>query len=168
MNIYAASSWKNPYHDSVVSLLRYNGHKVFDYRQPAPNKPGFKWPKELQPWDSLNRINYKRIADNRECQEAFNTDYTALRSCDALVLTLPSGNSSHLELGAAIGLGKLTIIFVSNDPVIPDLMYLAAHHIVDSNEALIALLSTYHPLTSGLYVDVSGNKPLSPSAFTGF
>ena len=35
MKIYVASSWRNQHQPEIVTMLRANGFKVYDFRKPA-------------------------------------------------------------------------------------------------------------------------------------
>ena len=41
--IYVASSWRNPYYESVVKRLKAEGFPVYDFRNPPHGGPGFHW-----------------------------------------------------------------------------------------------------------------------------
>ncbi len=132
MKIYCASSWKNPVHPAVVHILRRIGHEVYDYRQPDPADPsnrGFDW-KQIDPqWEWWSEEAYLSALSHPLAARAFHFDMGALRSSDACVITLPSGNSSHLELGWAAGAGKDTTVILGPD-FKPDLMYLMCNRII--------------------------------------
>ncbi len=38
-----ASSWRNPYYEQVVRLLREQGYEVYDFRNPPHGGKGFHW-----------------------------------------------------------------------------------------------------------------------------
>lgn len=138
MKIYAASSWRNPIHPAVVHILRKCGHEVFDYRHPEPGNNGFKWDQCGISYKHGDRVTYEQYMDmlnNPVAKHAFDLDFRGLDSADACVLTLESGKSSHLELGYAIGKGKLSVIILPPD-IEPDLMYKMATHIIDGPAGL--------------------------------
>lgn len=110
MNIYVASSWRNPWQPSVVALLRSLGHGAYDYRSPEPGDHGFSW-SEIDPeWQRWAPERYRRALSEPPAVRGFALDMGALRACDACVLVLPCGSSAHLELGWAIGAGKRTAV----------------------------------------------------------
>jgi len=43
-------------------------------------------------------------------RDIFETDMEALRASDSLILLLPAGKSSHIESGAAYGMGKHLVV----------------------------------------------------------
>lgn len=131
--IYLASSWRNPDQPWLVDLLREDGHEVYDFRNP-PGSTGFSWAEvkptatpgipskgaDLEPADS-----YLRMIEHPRARAGFDADFAAMQWADTIVLLLPCGKSAHLELGWGIGAGKRTAILL-DDPVEPELMYLAA------------------------------------------
>ena len=117
MKIYVASSFRNSHQPSVVYALREAGHTVYDFRGVAGWKEhGFKSP---------------------QADAAFNVDWDAVLDADATVLVAPCGNSAHLELGTAVGLGQATAIYMPETQEL-DLMYKAVDTILDSADGLIA------------------------------
>ena len=124
MKVYVAASWRTPQQPEVVQAIRDAGHDVYDFRH-----EGFGW-KELDPnWEQWDLATYlKHLHTSARALEGFTRDMDALSAADACVLVLPSGRSAHLEFGYAIGRGKLTIVLFLETPVVPDLMYLAAHY----------------------------------------
>ncbi len=64
----------------------------------------------------------------------------ALRWCEALVLVLPCGRSSHLELGWAIGAGRRAFVLMLHDET-PELMYKAAERVCLSLDEVVASLA---------------------------
>ncbi len=136
MNVYVAASWRTPQQPAVVQAIREAGHAVYDFRN-----DGFSW-RELDPqWESWDLATYlTQLRSNPRAREGFNRDMNALAAADACVLVLPSGRSAHLEFGYAIGRGKITVVLFLEDPVVPDLMYLAAHHHAVSIEQAVQQL----------------------------
>lgn len=132
--IYVASSWKNPYLDTVFSALTEDGHNVYDFREP---NAAFTWD-ELDPnfknWNPLEFIGALEL--DKSCK-AFHNDAQALNWCNTCVLVLPCGKSAHLEAGFAIGAGKfLHILLEEGEPVQAELMYKLAHGIYPNLQLL--------------------------------
>jgi hypothetical protein len=140
MNIYVASSWKTPTQPILVQVLREHGHKVYDFRHPKNGQTGFGWNQlDLGDPGSWNHLKYLEALATPRAQEGFKSDMDALRDCDACVLVQPCGNSAHLELGWAIGAGKLTAVLLEPTPK-ADLMLLAADVLLTSTGALLEWL----------------------------
>ena len=139
--IYVASSWRNPDHQNVVSVLREAGHEVYDFRNPAPGNNGFRW-SEIDPdWLAWEPRKFSELLQTSPIAAAgFKCDKGALDWCDACVLVLPCGRSAHLEAGYAAGSGKHVIVYLHPDKFEPELMYLLCGDLVhDDGEMLRAL-----------------------------
>lgn len=123
MRIYVASSWRNPYQPEVVKALQAAGHKVYDFRHPAPGNHGFAW-SEIDPdWLNWTPGLFRTLLDHPIARAGFRLDMNALKACDACVCVLPCGRSAHLELGWAQGHGKpCTVLMLDKQE--PELMYL--------------------------------------------
>lgn len=132
--VYVASSWRNFTQPIIVSLLRQEGHEVYDFRNPEGGT-GFSWA-EVKPHsqaagipakgrDLEHAADYLQMIAHPRAQAGFAADFAAMQWADTLVMVLPCGKSAHLELGWAAGAGKRTAILLE-DPVEPELMYLAA------------------------------------------
>ena len=122
--IYVASSWRNPLQPDVVAVLKRDGHEVYDFRHPAEGDEGFAWEKlggrPRQKWDAGYFANV--VLDHPVAARGFELDMKALIAASAVVLVLPCGRSAHLELGYAVGMRKLTIVYVPSLDE-PELMY---------------------------------------------
>jgi len=114
--IYIATSWKNEEQVRLMArVLRECGHEVFAFCE--KERPGglesFVFGKgdfeeafsggEIPPWDLF--CDYDMPTRAYECDKA------GLDWCDTVVLLLPSGRSSHLEAGYAVGRGKDLVIY---------------------------------------------------------
>lgn len=108
MKIYVASSWRNPWQPGVVKLLRLLKNEVYDFREPTPGERGFAWSDIDPDWKEWRPKAYRAALDHPVARHGFSRDIDALHACDACVMVLPCGNSANLELGIAIGEGKLT------------------------------------------------------------
>ena len=120
MNIYVASSWRNPYQPDIVRILRESEFEVFDFRD---NDAMFHW-RELDPlWKFWT---YRRCAAALllpKPEKAFAADFGALQKADAVLMVMPCGRSAHLEMGWAIGKGLPTAVLYEDDsPCDPELM----------------------------------------------
>lgn len=129
--IYVASSWRNIFHDDMVSFLRKLNHEVYDYRNPAPGNHGFTWDSIEPNWEAWTFTQYLRNLSHPKAEEGYGFDIGALNWCDICVLVLPSGDSAHIEAGYAKGAGKGLIIYMPGMKK-PDLMYKMADAIVNT------------------------------------
>lgn len=119
--VYVASSWRNEHQPSVVDHLRRNGFEVYDFRNPQPGDNGFHWSEISPTWQSWGPEEYREALQHPLAENGFATDMGALVAADAVVLVQPCGRSAHLELGWAIGAGKLGIVLLS-EAIEPELM----------------------------------------------
>ncbi len=130
MNIYVASSWRNPRQPDVVKALREDGHEVYDFRNPAPGDQGFKWSDIDPAWENWGPVEFCRALEHPTAEDRFAKDMGALDRADVVVLVMPCGRSSHLELGYGAGAGKHTAILLDESGE-PELMYKMAAVFVD-------------------------------------
>lgn len=140
MKIYVASSWRNEDQPALVSLLRVDGHDVYDFRNP-PNRSGFAWGDLDLDWQSWTGKQYIEHLEHPDAIAGFNADMDGLIAADACVLLLPCGRSAHLEAGYAAGAGKpLAIVLDSKQAIEPELMYKMAGLITDDWGELVSWL----------------------------
>lgn len=110
--IYVASSWRNTIQPGVVTALRGDGHEVYDFRHPSPGENGFAW-RQIGDRSKWTAEYFARdVLDHPIAAHGFGLDMAALEACSACVLVLPCGRSAHLELGQAVGAGKLSIVYM--------------------------------------------------------
>lgn len=142
------SSWKNPFHQTIVSLLRGAGHTVYDYRKPAENVAGFRWEQlgsQPEKWSESRCINE---LGNPQVARAVQRERTQIMECDAVVLVLPSGRDAHMKLGMAMGLGKRCYVLTAGQHSPPELMYSLCAAVVSEVSELIDELADA-PLAGG-------------------
>lgn len=122
MRIYVASSWRNRHQPDVVAALREAAHQVYDFRNPAPGNHGFGWSAIDPGWSAWDPERFREALNHPAAAEGFRPDMEALRDSEAVVLVLPCGRSSHIELGYGAGQGKLTAVLIL-EQCEPELMY---------------------------------------------
>lgn len=127
MRIYVASSWRNARQPYVVEALRAAGHEVYDFRNPAPGDHGFSWSAISASWLGWTAREFNDALEHPVAKRGFGFDMDALKVCEACLLLQPCGRSAHLELGYAVGAGKLTIALLA-DHCEPELMYRMVDH----------------------------------------
>jgi hypothetical protein len=139
MRIYVASSWRNISQPGVVHALRGAGHRVFDFRCPAPGDHGFRW-SEIDPeWRNWEPRDFVAHLRHPLARTGFAYDFEAMQTSDACVLLLPSGHSSHLEAGWFVGKGRPLYVLMP-EAVEPELLYRMATAIVFSTAELLSRL----------------------------
>ena len=133
-----ASSWRNIVQPDVVRILMEAGHEVYDFRNPHQEDGGFHWSDVDPDWEKWSSDKFIDELEHPLASKGFKTDMEGLDWADAVVMVMPCGSSSHLELGYAVGKNKRTIILLSQSE--PELMYKMADYLVtDIDQMLIAL-----------------------------
>lgn len=122
MKIYLASSWRNPNYEGLLALLRRSGYVVYDFKNPQdvtkPNLPksrtGFSW-SEIDPdWNRWNNEEYLEALKHPVAQQAFDSDFNALKWADVVIMAMPCGSSASIEMAWAAGAGKPTAVYISS------------------------------------------------------
>lgn len=151
VNIYLASSWKNPHQPKDLAVLLDAGFSVYDFRNPCDGDNGFSW-REVEPewrtkWPKDPRAFAKGLS-HPIAENGFALDMQAIDSASVCVLCLPAGNSAHLEAGFMVARGA-PLIVIAHEGYEPELMYLmgSPHHtyglaIVESAEEACQVLRT--------------------------
>ena len=133
-----ASSWRNIVQPDVVRILMEAGHEVYDFRNPHQKDGGLPWSDVDPDWEKWSSDKFIDELEHPLASKGFKTDMEGLDWADAVVMVMPCGSSSHLELGYAVGKKKRTIILLSQSE--PELMYKMADYLVtDIDQMLIAL-----------------------------
>lgn len=137
--VYVASSWRNPIQPAVCAALRSAGIDHYDFKNPEGGT-GFSW-KEVKTgstpgvagkgsdWEQVG--DYLSMVNHPRAIQGYASDFAAMERADTFVMVLPCGKSAHLELGWAVGAGKLTAILLE-DPVEPELMYRMVDYLATS------------------------------------
>lgn len=137
--IYVASSWRNYMQSGVIHTLRAAGLDCYDFKNPEGGT-GFAWSQvkegttpgiRAKGSDLETAEDYLQMIAHPIARAGFEADYAAMQKADTFVMVLPCGKSAHLELGWAIGAGKRTAVLLE-DPVEPELMYLAVDYLTTS------------------------------------
>lgn len=121
--IYLASSWRNDHQQRIVTLLRYAGFTVYDFRNPTPAATGFHWSEVGIDSQGETPATYLAGLKHPIATTGFLSDFDAMQAADIGVLLLPCGKSAHSELGWMAGMGKRTAVLLESDMVEPELMY---------------------------------------------
>lgn len=122
MKIYVASSWRNPYQEQIVEVLRSIGHEVYDFKNPPHGKGGFAWSDIDKEWLTWTTEEYRTALEHPIAEDGFNSDFDGMKWADCCVMVLPCGRSANTEAGWMKGAGKKVYVF---SPVKqePELMY---------------------------------------------
>ena len=138
--IYLASSWRNEQQSGIVKILRDEGHKVYDFKNPPNGNSGFSWSELDINWQSWTAEEYRnKLLTHPRAAQGYMSDMRAMEWADTCVLLLPCGRSAHLEAGWFAGRGKRCII-LTKDGEEPELMALMTNSICISVEELLEKL----------------------------
>lgn len=136
--IYVASSWRNTLQPGVVRCLRSCGHEVYDFRNPKEGDFGFHWSEIDVNWEKWTKYEYRKRLSHPIAQKGFNFDFKAMECADTFVGVMPFGRSASMEMGWAAGMGKKTILLLSDGE--PELMVKMFDHICCSLNEVIEIL----------------------------
>jgi len=136
--VYVASSWRNLIQPDVVKMLVEAGHDVYDFRNPFQNGTGFRWADIASDWEDWSSEELIDGLEHPLASKGFKSDMDALDWAEAVVMVMPCGRSSHLELGYAVGQRKKTVILLSQSE--PELMYKMADYLVTDTEQMLHAL----------------------------
>lgn len=111
MKIYISSSWKNRTQvRELAEKLRYYGHEVYDFTDPAcrkaPEIPPEKYPEEFDPEKHV----YREYINKPEWRAAVMSNKDAIEWAEMIILLLPCGIDSHADWALGVGMGLTTII----------------------------------------------------------
>lgn len=135
-NIYVIGALKNPNIAKVAKDLRDLGFEVFDdWFAPGPHTDEY-W----QDYEQKRGRGFIEALAGDHADNVFRFDLRHLTRADIVVLVLPCGKSSHLELGWALGQGKKGYILLPGEPERWDVMYRFATGVFTNLDALIHTL----------------------------
>jgi len=138
LKVYVASSWRNLIQPDVVKMLVEAGHDVYDFRNPFQNGTGFRWADIASDWEDWSSEELINGLEHPLASKGFKSDMDALDWAEAVVMVMPCGRSSHLELGYAVGQRKKTVVLLSQSE--PELMYKMADYLVTDTEQMLHAL----------------------------
>lgn len=141
--VYVASSWKNTKQPLAVSVCKRDGYEVFDFQHPAPGNNGFHWA-SVDPHFNADHATvpvYEDMLEHPIMRKAAALDIAALNRADVVLLVLPAGNDSHLELGHAIGARKIAVVWVPDTAFRAGLMYSMADYMSHDLESVMKYIS---------------------------
>jgi hypothetical protein len=104
---FVSSRWRN--RDLVLELvekLRKKGKTVYCFFE-GPHAIDRT---ENDPEEDMQNFEKRNWWNDPYVKEVFDTDMTAEKNSETLILLLPAGKSAHIEAGAAFGMGKKCIL----------------------------------------------------------
>lgn len=136
-SIYLIGSLRNDRVPEVASVLRRDGHEVFDDWYAAGPEADDYW----QKYETGRGHTYAQALAGHAAKHVFDFDKHHLDRCDIGVLLMPAGKSGHLELGYMAGIGKKTFVLFDEVPQRYDVMYRFATGVHTSIESLRRVLA---------------------------
>lgn len=134
MKIYLVGSLRNPKVRCVATLLRLEGHDVFDDWHASGPEADDIW----QRYETERGRSYKEALDAPFATHAFEFDCAHLEDSDAVVMLMPTGKSGHMEFCWAVRGGALGyVLFLDGEPERWDMMYKFAHGVFFDVPSLI-------------------------------
>jgi hypothetical protein len=117
--IYLIGSLRHPRVREVAASIRARRIEVFDDWHAAGPEADDIW----QRYEQERGRSFREALAGEHAQTAYQMDRRNLDRCSAAVLVMPAGKSGHIELGYAMGQGKLGYILLEQEPERWDLMY---------------------------------------------
>lgn len=138
MKIYLIGSLRNPVIPLLGKELRdVYGHKVWDDWYAGGRFADDHW----QEYETLRGRTYQEALEGDAANHTFFYDLEHLENCEACVLVMPAGKSSHLEFGWMRGRGKRCYVLFDKVPERWDVMVKFAHGVFFNKEDLFKWLS---------------------------
>jgi len=135
--VYTSGALKNPRVPEVGNLLRGAGFEVWDEWYGSGPHADIHWSDHQK---QIGRT-YPEALKGIAAQNTYMFDRAYIDFADYVVLIMPAGKSSFIELGYALGRGKPGLILLEEEPDRPDLMTNFADIVVTSVDALIERLN---------------------------
>lgn len=135
--IYLIGSLRNPKVQILANTLRDAGFDVFDDWA----SPGAEADEKWQEYERARGRTYREALYSAHAMNVFEFDKRHLDAANVVVLCAPAGKSAHLELGYAVGRGKLTFIYMEDEPERFDIMPLFANDVLTTLESLVDALT---------------------------
>ena len=136
---FIAGRWRN--HQvirEVAEKIRSTGSSVYCFLENEYDGDGVKFDNDSNAdAETMMRSieTLKNWQENPTFNKIFETDMSALKDSDKLVLIFPAGLSAHMELGAAYGLGKKC--YGIGEPEKPETLYKMFNKIYPNVDAFL-------------------------------
>lgn len=140
LNIYVASSWRNQFQPSIISILQNEGYNVYDFRNPIIGNTGFHWSEIDIDWKTWTPEEYRFHLNHPIAEYGYSLDYKAMQWANVFLGIQPFGRSASMEMGWAAGKGKHTILLLSSEE--PELMVKMFDYICCDIKEVLNILRT--------------------------
>lgn len=155
LNVYLASSWKNPSYPSLAAALkRKPGIQLYDFQNPWDKGAAFNWEQIDENWENWNVPAFREALNHPVAKRGFESDFGAMKWADVGILAMPCGRSAHMEAGYFIGAGKSLLIWLP-EKTRPELSYSMATAICSNYDELFFELDTLRNAKLDLVVETS-------------
>lgn len=134
--IYVIGSLRNTVVPELATLLRKEGHYVFDDWYAAGPTADDCW----QAYEKAKGSSYPEALAGHAARNVFNFDKRHLDASDIAILLMPAGKSGHLELGYMLGAGKIGYVLFDKEPERWDVMYQFANGVFYDTSSLLDAL----------------------------
>jgi hypothetical protein len=136
MKVYIIGSLRNAAIPEIGARIREAGHTAFDDWHAAGPAADDCW----RDYEMSRGRDYAAALDGDAAGNVFAFDKRHIDASDAVILVLPAGRSGHLELGYAIGAGKLGFILLDAEYDRWDVMYRFAHLVTKDLSIILPML----------------------------
>lgn len=136
MVVYIIGSLRNPEIPKIANKIQEAGHEAFADWFAAGPEADDKW----RDYEKARGHNYLSALNGYAAKNVFEFDKRHIERSDAVILAAPAGKSGHLELGWAIGKGKLGYYLLDN-PERWDVMLQFCTMVTDQLEDIITDLN---------------------------
>lgn len=119
----------------LVQKLIEKGKTCYNFTEEAadPNNP------DAHPEEQMKVFEAKTdFVNDPYFRHLFERDLAGIKNADQVIMLLPSGNSAHVEIGIAYGLGKKCILV--GEPEKAESLYLLFHERYPSIEDFLATI----------------------------
>ncbi len=140
--VHIIGSLRNDSIPDIAAVLRERGYEVVDEWHSAGPEADDYW----QAYEDKRGRTYVEALKGRQAENIFLFDMVHIDLADCVVLVMPAGKSSHLELGYAIGGGKLGIVLLDGTPDRYDVMPNLAASVCANLDDLTTLLAEVLPI----------------------
>lgn len=130
--IYVIGSLRNPRVPEIANVLREAGLEVFDDWFAAGPEADDKW----KEYEQGRGHSYAEALRGAAAQNVFQFDKRHLTESHTVVLVMPAGKSGFLELGWALGKGKVGYILLEDGADRWDVMFQFADAVFSDINAL--------------------------------
>jgi hypothetical protein len=121
----------------ITKKLRNAGFNVFCFIENKYEGDGVRFnPESNDPEEEMKILEaIKDWRNNKTFKKIYEGDMQALRDSQAFILVFPGGLSSHMELGAAFGMGKKC--YGLGEPEKPETLYFMFEEIYSDVESFV-------------------------------